>query len=89
MDGQRLAQAYEASWLACRLIAERIGPDGLVRFYRAVSTHPGEPEAAVDAALRSVLGITTDQFVTLWRQHLRDPVHRLSAPRRPGPRRPP
>jgi hypothetical protein len=76
LDGQRLAQAYEASWLACRLIAERIGRPGLVRFYRAVSADPGAPEAAVDDGLRSVLGLTTEQFVALWRQYLRTQLAR-------------
>jgi hypothetical protein len=71
-DAPRLAQAYEESWLACRLVAERIGADGLVRFYRAVSAGPGDADAALDSGLRSVLGLTTEQFVALWRQYVQE-----------------
>jgi hypothetical protein len=75
-DNPRLAQAYEASWLACRLIAERVGRQGLVRFYRAVSAGPGDSDAALDSGLRSVLGVTTEQFLALWRQYLRTQLAR-------------
>lgn len=71
-ESRRLPQAYEGAWLACRLIAERIGVPGLVRFYRAVSAGPGDADAALDSGLRSVLGLTTEQFVELWRGYLRD-----------------
>jgi hypothetical protein len=74
-DGLRLAQAYEASWLACRLVAERIGAQGLVRFYRAVSAGPGAADAALDSGLRSVLGLTTEQFVALWRSYVREQLN--------------
>jgi hypothetical protein len=69
-DSPRLAQAYEASWLACKLIAERIGTRGLVRFYKAVSVGPGDADAALDSGLRAVLGLTPEQFVALWRQYV-------------------
>ncbi len=74
-DGQRLAQAYQESWLACRLVAERIGAQGLVRLYREVSAGPGDPDASLDSGLRSVLGLTTEQFVTLWREYVREQLH--------------
>jgi hypothetical protein len=70
-DNRRLAQAYELSWLACRLIVERVGRAGLVRFYRAVSEQPGTPEGALVAALRSELRMTPAEFVAAWRDHLR------------------
>jgi hypothetical protein len=70
-ESPRLAQAYQSAWLACRLIAERVGEDGLARFYRTVSGGPGDADASLDSGLRSVLGLTTDQFVALWRAYLR------------------
>jgi hypothetical protein len=70
-DNRRLAQAYELAWLACRLIAERAGQDGLVRFYRVVSEEPGTPAAALTAALRSGLGMSAAEFVAAWRDNLR------------------
>lgn len=64
------APAYEAAWLACRLIAQRIGQQGLVRFYRAVGAAAGTPDAAVGNALRSVVGQSAAQFVRQWRNYL-------------------
>lgn len=71
-DDARLLASYEASWLACRLIAERVGEDGLVRFYRTVGSGPGDPDASLDSGLRSVLGMTTAEFVAEWRRYLVD-----------------
>jgi hypothetical protein len=68
-DG-RSAQAYEGAWLACRLIAERAGVAGLVRFYRLVGSSPADPDAAVGVALRSVMHETTARFTTQWRTYL-------------------
>jgi hypothetical protein len=65
-DNPRLAQAYEMSWLACRLIADRIGAAGLVRLYRTVS-ESGDPEAA----LAQELEMTTAEFVAAWRADMR------------------
>jgi hypothetical protein len=70
-DNARLAQAYEMSWLACRLVAQRIGKAGLVRFYRTVSSAPGDPDTALAAGLRSELGLTPAEFVAAWRAELR------------------
>ena len=65
-DNPRLPQAYEMSWLACRLIAARIGAAGLVRLYRTVS-ESGDPEAALAGELR----MTTAEFVAAWRADIR------------------
>ncbi|MGI5168651.1 hypothetical protein ACQEU3_30320 [Spirillospora sp. CA-253888] len=61
----RLAQSYQESWLACRLIAERYGEATLLRLYRAAG------RMSEDAALRSVLGVDRARFTSLWRDHLR------------------
>lgn len=66
----RLSQIYEEAWLACRLIADQAGTQGLVRFYRLVGEQGGDPTAAVTAALRSVLGISYDTFLVRWRAEL-------------------
>lgn len=64
------AQAYEGAWLACRLIAQRAGQDGLVRFYRLVGASPLSSDAAVAAGLRRVLHESTAQFTAQWRGYL-------------------
>lgn len=65
------AQSYEASWLACRLIAARAGAAGLVRFYRMVGASPQAPDGAVADALRAVLHVGVAAFVAQWRTYLR------------------
>lgn len=62
----RLGQAYQEGWLACLLIAERVGPAGLLRFYRAAAAGP----LALEAALEDVLGTTYRQFVEDWRAYV-------------------
>ncbi len=69
-DATALAVAYEGGWLACRMIAERWGEDGLNAFYRAVGDH-GERAGAVEGALREVLGTTPREFTGEWREYLR------------------
>jgi hypothetical protein len=64
------AQAYEGSWLACRLIASRAGQDGLVHFYRLVGATSGDGAHALAAGLRQVLHDTTAQFTTQWRSYV-------------------
>jgi hypothetical protein len=64
------AQAYEASWLACRLIARQAGQPGLVRFYRIVGASAADPQGAVAAGLRSVLHESTAQFTARWRAYV-------------------
>ncbi|TDE19176.1 hypothetical protein [Actinomadura sp. 6K520] len=61
----RLSQAYQESWLACRMVAGRYGEATLVRLYRTAGR---VPEAA---ALRDVLGLTRDRFTALWRDYLK------------------
>ncbi|MGH3344221.1 MAG: hypothetical protein ACRDPK_15395 [Carbonactinosporaceae bacterium] len=65
-----LAQAYEMSWLACHFMADRYGESRLVAFYRAVGRHP-DPDRAVGAAFREVLGTTEREFIRLWQDYLR------------------
>lgn len=60
-----LGASYEAAWLACRLIAERHGERGLVRFYRSAET------LGVAAAFRSVLDTGPRAFTREWRSYLR------------------
>lgn len=67
--GQAIPQAYEQAWLACRLIAHRVGVAGLVRFYVAAGQGIGEPTAA--AAVRAVLHESVASFTAQWRSYLR------------------
>lgn len=69
-DAGRLARAYESGWLACRMIAERWGEARLRAFYRAVGTH-AQRAGAVEDALRTVLGVTVEDFTAQWREYLR------------------
>lgn len=67
-----LAQAYEQAWLAVRLISERAGAAGLLRFYRAVAgSSAGDRATAYATALTRELGLTPDGFLALWRSYLR------------------
>lgn len=67
-----LAQAYEQSWLAVRLLADQHGEAGLLRFYRAVGARRGSvtPADAVDQALRAELGTSTAALTRAWRSAL-------------------
>jgi hypothetical protein len=65
-DSPRLALAYEEAWSACRLIAARAGPAGLVRLYRAVGTAT-DPAAALDSQLRALVHAGTAEFTMRWR----------------------
>ena len=69
-NSKQLSQAYEGAWLACRLIAQRAGQDGLVRFYHVVGASPESADAAVAAGLRRVLHESTAQFTAQWRDYL-------------------
>jgi hypothetical protein len=69
-----LAQSYEMSWLACRMIAERYGgPEVLVAFYRAV----GEPNGAsgMGRAFHDVLATTPEAFTAAWRDYVRSELN--------------
>lgn len=72
-SSKALAQAYEMSWLAVELIADRAGEDGLRSFYRQVGAAPGADSAkVVDAALRDVLDTTLAELTRDWQRYLRD-----------------
>lgn len=70
-DAGKLAQAYEGSWLACRMIAEQWGEKRLTGFYEAVGEHEKRP-GAVEEALREVLDLSGEEFTARWRTYLRD-----------------
>jgi hypothetical protein len=70
-SGTVLAAQYEQAWLACRLIAARVGQSGLVRFYRAVGTALAPRAEAVAGAFRTVLHEPQAAFVQQWRTYLR------------------
>jgi Zn-dependent protease with chaperone function len=72
--GPGLALAYQESWLACRLIASRVGEAGVVRFYAAVGGAGGDVDSAVARGLREVLGMTPEQFVAAWRAYVTSQV---------------
>ncbi len=65
-----LAQAYQESWLACKLIVARSDEATLVRLYRTLSRAKGDPDAELDMAMRDQLGIGTADFVGAWRRYL-------------------
>ncbi|MEU3735856.1 hypothetical protein AB0E78_02100 [Streptomyces sp. NPDC032198] len=69
-DAGKLAQAYEGSWLACRMIADQWGEKELTEFYEAVGAHKKRPGALEDA-LREVLDTTPEEFTARWRTYLR------------------
>jgi len=71
-SGNRLPQLYEEAWLACRLIAERIGQRGLVRFYTTVARATDQnPATALASALRALLRTSLPAFTADWREYLR------------------
>ena len=66
-----IAQAYEASWLAYRLLVEQHGADAALRFYRNVGASRGNgAAAAVENAFALELGTTTAAFTEAWRAYL-------------------
>ena len=62
--GSDLQAAYELAWLACRVVADRIGERGLLSVHRAASR--GTPTGT---ALRRA-GLGPDDLVTTWRSWL-------------------
>ncbi|WP_432588640.1 hypothetical protein ABVG11_27500 [Streptomyces sp. HD1123-B1] len=68
-DPDRLSQAYEQGWLACRLIADRWGRRKLVEFYREVGQAPRR-SGAVESALRRVLDVDLAEFTDRWRAYV-------------------
>jgi hypothetical protein len=70
-DSSRLPQAYEESWLACRLIAARVGQHGLVDFYRTVAAGTlSDPAGATARAFGSLLHLSVAQFTRAWQAYL-------------------
>lgn len=65
----RLPQAYEMAWLACKMIADRDGPQKLLAFVRRAGA-PGGSAASVDEAFTTVLGTTLAEFTRDWRAYL-------------------
>jgi hypothetical protein len=59
-----LRARYEEAWLACRIIAERLGERALIDLYGRVSS--GRP---VDEVL-AVRGLSADELTGLWRDRL-------------------
>jgi hypothetical protein len=73
-DG-RLAQTYQEAWLACRVLAARLGGlPGLARYYRDVATRltttATTGPAAAAAGLRTDTGLDWPGFVARWRAYL-------------------
>jgi hypothetical protein len=61
-----LEVAYEASWLAARLIASDVGQSRLVDFYEAVVAHP----TRLGQAMRRYVRMTPAEFTRAWRADL-------------------
>ena len=59
--------AYEASWLACRLLADQVGEDALVRLYRRA-----DGAADFEAELERTTGSGFASFTRAWRRLLGD-----------------
>ncbi|MEO6886266.1 MAG: hypothetical protein ABI232_08290 [Jatrophihabitantaceae bacterium] len=64
------AAAYEQAWLACRLIAARVGQVALMRFYDAVGTATAPPGPVMAAAMNGVLHESLSSFTAQWRAYL-------------------
>jgi len=66
-----LAQAYEQSWLAVRLLVERYGEAELLAFYRAVGASEGSDRSVVlSTELRDAFGIDDARLTADWRAAL-------------------
>jgi hypothetical protein len=66
-ESRYFGASYEASWIACRLLAQRAGEAALVDFYRQA-----DGDADFEAAFRSAFGITEGRFTREWRDTLSD-----------------
>ena len=65
--GARLGAAYEAAWLACVVIADEAGQQGLVDLYRAV-----DEGGDLEAEFERVTGSTLTALTRRWRDRLSD-----------------
>ena len=71
-DNDRLAQAYEGSWLAVELLVRRYGEARVLRFYRALgAVQRGSRDEVLDEVLRAQLDTSTTALVAAWRADLR------------------
>lgn len=70
-SGAALARAYEQAWLACRLIADRAGTDGLVRFYRTAAAALLPAAQALTTALSAAVHESLATFTARWRAYLK------------------
>lgn len=62
-----LGAAYEAAWIACRMLADRAGEQALTRFYTGL--RPGDD---VGAEFRRSFGLSVAAFTREWRRALTD-----------------
>ena len=71
-DNPDLAQAYEMAWLACVMLAERVGEDGLLALYRDLGAAEagGDHAAALEAALQRHAKLSTAAFTAEWQAYL-------------------
>lgn len=66
-----ISPAYEQSWLALRMVAERYGQTTLVKlFATAAASGEADPQAAVDTALHDVLHTDAAGFAAQWRTYI-------------------
>ncbi|WP_322780226.1 hypothetical protein [Frankia sp. Cas4] len=77
-------RSYQEAWLACRLIAETVGLDGLIGFYRRVGSGEGDPRTRLAAGFQAFLGTTEAGFVLRWRSYLRTRLSTDADVRPPG-----
>ena len=61
-----LGAAYEAAWLACRLLADEVGEDRLVDFYA-----DADPGSDFDREFKGAFGMSVEDFTALWQRELR------------------
>jgi hypothetical protein len=63
-----LALAYEEAWLACRLIAARVGEASLAQFYDSAAATGSSQE--LNNAFESTLHMSTEQFIVAWQNYV-------------------
>ena len=64
-SGEDLEAAYESAWVACDVLARRLGPQGLVELRTGLDGAPGGFSAALDRA-----GWSRPAFMERWRARL-------------------
>ncbi len=66
-ESEYFGAAYEASWIACRLLVERVGEDALVAFYRRA-----DGSENFTRLFRRAFGVSEQRFTQQWRTALSD-----------------